>query len=351
MTSISATTSGIKHYPALQDIEQKTAIGTQGTKVGDVPAIIIDKATGLPRSQASRNPELREPSGELTRELTDGVAAFVAEKMNEPGFARGPGVLSEKAESGVSKLVDDKVKEQVEQGKPFDISSLSSPEVALLVAASLLLLAISQADNALNTRFTKVNSDLAIKGADSKRAEGWTSLAGNVAGSFAQLAVVGIGASQSLKGLRQERGALQTQGAKIEALNKESNMLSKKENLTPADRSRMSDIAVQVDVNKRALDITVVNSRISQTYGDAIMKSAQPLGGIVSGVGQYGATLEQAQQLIYQQESQVAKSTSDEAKQAHDKNVEMLQQILQIIKTMAESRNSSIGQSAGNLRA
>lgn len=105
--------------------------------------------------------------------------------------------MYQKVESGVSKLVNDKVKEQAEQGKPFDISGMAPNGAALMVAAIVLMSALRTADNTLSSKLSLVGFDATKATAASMVREGVANLSSSIAQGVGQMAITGVGAKKT----------------------------------------------------------------------------------------------------------------------------------------------------------
>lgn len=177
---------------------------------------------GKALAEVMRGPQLRPPSVEVRKPVTDALKSYLSEKAQDPAFVQDLHAVHQKVESGVSKLVDDRVKEQAEQGKPFDISGMAPNGVALLVAAIVMLSAVRTADNTLSSKLSLIGFDATKATAASMVREGVANLSGSVVQGFSQMAITGVGAKKSLSGINAERGALKNNAPKLANAGNES---------------------------------------------------------------------------------------------------------------------------------
>lgn len=292
MLAINNAAISIKNYPVSQEIGGKTALSID---IGDILPI-PDKVGTQPLSEVLRGPALASPSVGLNKEVSDALKAFLPEKMEDPKFVRDFGALHEQLESGVNKLVQDNIKEQAEQGKPFDITGFSSSAVALIVAANVLLLSLNKADAELGNKLSLVSYDAAKSTAASMMREGVGLLSGSIAQGSLQLAITGAGAT----------------------------------------------------IQHKAQQAGVMNS---SPLGNAVMNSSQSLGNIAGGSGQYAATLERSEQQTSQVNSRVATGASEESRESSRKYLSLIQELLRGMDSVHQSKNATIGAIAGNIRA
>jgi invasin C len=220
MTAINTVAANINRFSSVQDIEPKSLSKTVGINIGDIQPL-LDKEVGKALGITSGGPELNAPLSGLSQDTINTLKTYLQGKQNDPDFLRSFGELHEKIESGVNKLVDNKVKEQAEQGKPLDISGFSSSAIALIVAANVLMLSLNTADSKLSGTLSLVSFDAAKSTASSIEREGMNAMSGAFAQSALQLGVTAVGAKTEHKGLSNERGALKNNGKKLEALNAE----------------------------------------------------------------------------------------------------------------------------------
>lgn len=409
MEAINTATTNINRLPSLQDIEQTSSSKTVGVNIDDILPF-LGKDVGKTLSDIVRGPGLKTPSTSLSKDASNDLKAYLLEKQDNPEFIRSFGVLHEKIESGVNKLIESKVKEQSEQGKPLDISGLSSSAVALIVAASVLMLTLNTADSKLSSTLSLVSFDAAKTTASSIQREGMNSLASSISQSTLQLGITAVGAKKEHKGISNERGALKNNSAKLEALNAErvsiqstlnthnatklganADGLSKLETqstkgkisqnlneaaphsgvdnmvgdsvtlqtsnqrLSPEHHAalarRRDDIDIEMASQQNALDDNKLQARAEQTTGDAIMKSSQAVGGIAGASGQYAATLERSEQQISQLNSRVATTASEDARESSQKTRSLIQELLRMMDSISQSKNATTGAVAGNIRA
>lgn len=344
MLEFNTVKPNINNYPVSQDIAQKTFHKTVDVEIGDILSI-LDKADGQALIDILRGPELASPSGGLNTEKSSALKAYLQEKMKDPQFVRDLGALQEKIESGVNKLMQDKVKEQADQGKPFDITGLSSSAVALIVAANVLMLSLNNADTELSSKLSLVSFDAAKSTAASMVREGLDTLSGSIAQSTLQLGITGVGAKMEHKGLKAERKALKTHGKQIDGLNKEL------KGLGPESHSRRNQIESEISAHQLALDDKKLLARDKQTSGDAVMKSSQAVGTIAGGSGQYTAAVERSEQQISQANSRVASTASEDSRESSRKTLSLIAELLRMMDSISQSKNAALGAVAGNLRA
>lgn len=224
--------------------------------------------------------------------------------------------------------------EEKQAGKEdfFDITHLSSGAVALLVAANMLMLSLNQADTRLAGKLSLVSFDAAKNMADSMKREGTGMLAGNISQSALQLGLTGVGAKFGLKGLKNEKLALQQNTAKLKTL---------------AD-----DVKGPVSRPEQNIkDNLALNARRQEMTGDAIMRNSMAVGSIAGSSGQYAATLERSEQQISQASNRVAGSASDDVRESARKASSLIQEILKIMESISQSKMTTMAAVAGNIRA
>lgn len=409
MTTINTVAANINRFSSVQDIEPKSSSKTVGINIGDILPL-LEKEVGNALGITSGGPELKAPSNILSQDAMNTLKTYLQDKQNDPDFLRSFGEMHEKIEAGVNKLVDDKVKAQAEQGKPLDISGLSSSAIALIVAANVLMLSLNTADSKLSSTLSLVSFDAAKSTASSMEREGMNALSGSISQSALQLGITAVGAKTEQKGISNERGALKNNGKKLEALNAERadikrtlnthnstrlgadadslttletqsgkgkisqnlneaaqrpgvdamngdgvTLQASNQRLSPEHQAalgrRLDDIDTDIASQQNALDDNKLQARVKQTTGDAIMKSSQAVGGIAGASGQYAATLERSEQQISQANNQVAKTASEDTRESAQKTRSLIQELLRMMDSISQSKSATVGAVAGNIRA
>ncbi|MGL5740360.1 MAG: IpaC/SipC family type III secretion system effector, partial [Plesiomonas shigelloides] len=160
MSAINAYNTNISNYYAPNTSETAVAAKAAGLSINDLSPI-LGQAVSKTLNDILRAPNLTAPSVNINKDMSSAVKAYLLDILENPSFIRDLGALSEKVESGVNQQLESKVKEQAEQGKPFDISGLSSSAVALIVAANVLMLALNTADTLLSGKLSQVSFDAA----------------------------------------------------------------------------------------------------------------------------------------------------------------------------------------------
>ncbi|MGL5527051.1 MAG: IpaC/SipC family type III secretion system effector [Plesiomonas shigelloides] len=404
MSAINAYNTNISNYYAPNTSETSVAAKATGLSINDLSPI-LGQAVSKTLNDILRAPNLTAPSVNINKDMSSAVKAYLLDILENPSFIRDLGALSEKVESGVNQQLESKVKEQAEQGKPFDISGLSSSAVALIVAANVLMLALNTADTLLSGKLSQVSFDAAKSTAASMVREGMSILASSISQSTLQLGITAVGAKTEYKGISNERGALKHNGGKLEALNVEragmknalntnnatklgveTDSLSKLEtqstkgqiqqNLNQASLQKPSDsvnlqassqqikpehqaalsrtlddVDAEIATQQNALSDNTLKARNKQTTGDAIMKSSQAVGGVAGSSGQYTATLERSEQQISQANSRVASTAAEDTRESSQKTRNLIQELLRVMDSISQSQNAAIGTVAGNIRA
>lgn len=404
MSAINAYNTNISNYYAPNASETAVAAKAAGLSINDLSPI-LGQAVSKTLNDILRAPNLTAPSVNINKDMSSAVKAYLLDILENPSFIRDLGALSEKVESGVNQQLESKVKEQAEQGKPFDISGLSSSAVALIVAANVLMLALNTADTLLSGKLSQVSFDAAKSTAASMVREGMSILASSISQSTLQLGITAVGAKTEYKGISNERGALKHNGGKLEALNVEragmknalntnnatklgveTDSLSKLEtqstkgqiqqNLNQASLQKPSDsinlqassqqikpehqaalsrtlddVDAEIATQQNALSDNTLKARNKQTTGDAIMKSSQAVGGVAGSSGQYTATLERSEQQISQANSRVASTAAEDTRESSQKTRNLIQELLRVMDSISQSQNAAIGTVAGNIRA
>ncbi|MGL5409724.1 MAG: IpaC/SipC family type III secretion system effector [Shewanella sp.] len=404
MSAINAYNTNISNYYAPNTSETAVAAKAAGLSINDLSPI-LGQAVSKTLNDILRAPNLTAPSVNINKDMSSAVKAYLLDILENPSFIRDLGALSEKVESGVNQQLESKVKDQAEQGKPFDISGLSSSAVALIVAANVLMLALNTADTLLSGKLSQVSFDAAKSTAASMVREGMSILASSISQSTLQLGITAVGAKTEYKGISNERGALKHNGGKLEALNVEragmknalntnnatklgveTDSLSKLEtqstkgqiqqNLNQASLQKPSDsinlqassqqikpehqaalsrtlddVDAEIATQQNALSDNTLKARNKQTTGDAIMKSSQAVGGVAGSSGQYTATLERSEQQISQANSRVASTAAEDTRESSQKTRNLIQELLRVMDSISQSQNAAIGTVAGNIRA
>ncbi|WP_279205314.1 IpaC/SipC family type III secretion system effector [Obesumbacterium proteus] len=407
MLAIGTASTNSHNYPVSNDVAPKALPQTVGIGLGDI-APVLNKVNALSLSKNSRVPELASPTMALSQGVTDALKTYLQENKDNPDFNHDMGALFAKLEEGVSKVLQSKNKEQLEQGVPFDISGLSPSATALLVAINGFLLSLNTSNRALSSKLSLVSFEASKNTAASMVREGMDALAGSIAQSTLQVGITAVGAKKQHDGLSNERGALKNNAAKLETLNAESRQIrntlnshnttrlaadgddmmhlethssrgtmrqslnegsvvsnadasdslglqSSNERLSPEHQAVLSrhleTIDADIDVQHRTLEDNKIKARDKQLFGDAIMRSSQAVGSIAGSSGQYSATLERSEQQISQASSRVATTASEDSRESAQGNLSMLQEMLRMIDSINQSKSNTIGSIAGNLRA
>ncbi|WP_181247967.1 IpaC/SipC family type III secretion system effector [Chromobacterium haemolyticum] len=209
-------------YPTATGAGTAQATKTLVDILSILPILNIAGNDGQALAEVMSGPQLRPPSTEVGKQTTDALKSYLSEKAQDPAFVQDPGAVYQKVESGVSKLVDDKVKEQAEQGKPFDISGMAPNAAAVMMAAIVLMSALRTADNMLSSKLSLVGFDATKATAASMLREGVANLSSSVVQGVGQMAITGVGAKKSLSGLNTERGALKNIAPKLAKLSDEA---------------------------------------------------------------------------------------------------------------------------------
>ncbi|HCZ4708601.1 TPA: type III secretion system translocon subunit SctB [Salmonella enterica subsp. enterica serovar Saintpaul str. CFSAN004144] len=214
----------------------------------------------------------------------------------------------------------------------FDISNLSSSAVALLVAANMLMLSLNQADTQLAGKLSLVSFDSAKNIANSMRREGVGILAGNISQSVLQLGLTGVGAKYRLKGLKNEKLALQQNTTKMNKL-----------------MDGVKSIGSRTEQNIK--DNLIFNARSQKMTGDTVMQNSMVVGNIAGASGQYASILERSEQQISQANNRVAGTASEDARESARKANSLIQEILKIMESISQSKTATMAAVAGNIRA
>lgn len=281
--------------------------GLQPAGVNDLLSVPGAADEGL-RAPAS-DPVLAPPAGDLSvRKMRDAVSFLKNAEEDTVSLNAVERAFIKKANEEIQRCMEEK---QAGKEDFFDISHLSSGAVALLVAASMLILSLNQADTRLAGKLSLVSFDAAKNMADSMKREGTGMLAGNISQSALQLGLTGVGAKFGLKGLKNEKLALRQ--------NIEDNL--------------------------------ALNARRQEMTGDAIMRNSMAVGSIAGSSGQYAATLERSEQQISQASNRVAGTASDDVRESARKANSLIQEILKIMESISQSKMTTMAAVAGNIRA
>ena len=277
------------------------------------------------RGASASDPVLVPPAGDLSVRKMSDAASFLKNAGEDT-------VLLSSVEKEFIKKANEEIQrcmEEKQAGKEdfFDISNLSSGAIALLVAASMLMLSLNQADTRLAGKLSLVSFDAAKNMADSMKREGIGMLAGNVSQSVLQLGLTGVGAKFGLKGLKNEKLALRQNTAKMTLTN---------------------DVK---GTGQNIKDNLAFNARRQEMTGNAIMQNSTAVGNIAGGSGQYAATLERSEQQISQASNRVAGTASDDVRESARKANSLIQEILKIMESISQSKMTSMAAVAGNIRA
>ncbi len=277
------------------------------------------------RGASASDPVLVPPAGDLSVRKMRDAASFLKNAGEDT-------VLLSSVEKEFIKKANEEIQrcmEEKQEGKEdfFDISNLSSGAIALLVAASMLMLSLNQADTRLAGKLSLVSFDAAKNMADSMKREGIGMLAGNISQSVLQLGLTGVGARFGLKGLKNEKLALRQNTAKMTLTN---------------------DVK---GTGQNIKDNLAFNARRQEMTGNAIMQNSTVVGNIAGGSGQYAATLERSEQQISQASNRVAGTASDDVRESARKANSLIQEILKIMESISQSKMTSMAAVAGNIRA
>ncbi|HBD4746290.1 TPA: type III secretion system translocon subunit SctB [Escherichia coli] len=277
------------------------------------------------RGASASDPVLVPPAGDLSVRKMRDAASFLKNAGEDT-------VLLSSVEKEFIKKANEEMQrcmEEKQAGKEdfFDISNLSSGAIALLVAASMLMLSLNQADTRLAGKLSLVSFDAAKNMADSMKREGIGMLAGNISQSVLQLGLTGVGAKFGLKGLKNEKLALRQNTAKMTLTN---------------------DVK---GTGQNIKDNLAFNARRQEMTGNAIMQNSTAVGNIAGGSGQYAATLERSEQQISQASNRVAGTASDDVRESARKANSLIQEILKIMESISQSKMTSMAAVAGNIRA
>lgn len=315
---------------APQPSVQKTLQPNQHSTVGVDDILSVSEFTyeGL-RAPASE-PVLVSSAGDLSsRKMHDAVSILknVEEDAASLNFIEREFI--KKANEEIHRCME---KKQVGNEAFFDISNLSSGAVALLVAANILMLSLNQADTQLAGKLSLVSFDSAKNIADSMKREGGGILAGNISQSVVQLGLTGVGAKYGLKGLKNEKLALQQNTTKMNKL--------------------MDDVKLAGSRTEQNIkDNLIFNARSQKMTGDAVMQNSMVVGNIAGSSGQYASILERSEQHISQANNRVAGTASEDVRESARKVNSLIQEILKIMESISQSKMATMAAVAGNIRA
>lgn len=302
--------------------------GLQPAGVNDLLSVPGAADEGL-RAPAS-DPVLAPPAGDLSvRKMRDAVSFLKNAEEDTVSLNAVERAFIKKANEEIQRCMEEK---QAGKEDFFDISHLSSGAVALLVAASMLILSLNQADTRLAGKLSLVSFDAAKNMADSMKREGTGMLAGNISQSALQLGLTGVGAKFGLKGLKNEKLALRQNTAKLKTL---------------ADDVKGPGSRPEQNIK----DNLALNARRQEMTGDAIMRNSMAVGSIAGSSGQYAATLERSEQQISQASNRVAGTASDDVRESARKANSLIQEILKIMESISQSKMTTMAAVAGNIRA
>ncbi|EFI9719471.1 type III secretion system translocon subunit SctB [Escherichia coli] len=277
------------------------------------------------RGASASDPVLVPPAGDLSVRKMRDAASFLKNAGEDTALLSSvEKEFIKKANEEIQRCMEEK---QAGKEDFFDISNLSSGAIALLVAASMLMLSLNQADTRLAGKLSLVSFDAAKNMADSMKREGIGMLAGNISQSVLQLGLTGVGAKFGLKGLKNEKLALRQNTAKMTLTN---------------------DVK---GTGQNIKDNLAFNARRQEMTGNAIMQNSTAVGNIAGGSGQYAATLERSEQQISQASNRVAGTASDDVRESARKANSLIQEILKIMESISQSKMTSMAAVAGNIRA
>lgn len=280
------------------------------------------------RGASASDPVLVPPAGDLSVRKMRDAASFLKNAGEDTALLSSvEKEFIKKANEEIQRCMEEK---QAGKEDFFDISNLSSGAIALLVAASMLMLSLNQADTRLAGKLSLVSFDAAKNMADSMKREGIGMLAGNISQSVLQLGLTGVGAKfglKGLKGLKNEKLALRQNTAKMTLTN---------------------DVK---GTGQNIKDNLAFNARRQEMTGNAIMQNSTAVGNIAGGSGQYAATLERSEQQISQASNRVAGTASDDVRESARKANSLIQEILKIMESISQSKMTSMAAVAGNIRA
>ncbi|EDV0261583.1 IpaC/SipC family type III secretion system needle tip complex protein [Salmonella enterica subsp. salamae] len=391
-------------------VENTPQSGSQSISVKDILSSIGITSSKI--SELGLSPTLTAPAPGVLTQTAGTITSFLKTSIQNADMNQDLNALANNFSHKANDMVQTHLREQqVEVGKFFDISGMSSNAVALLAAANVLMLTLNQADTKLSGKLSLVSFDAAKTTASSMMREGMNALSGSISQSALQLGITGVGAKLEYKGLQNERGALKHNAAKIDKLTTEShsikNVLNGQNSVklsaegvdslkslsmkkTGADATknlndatlksnagagateslgikdsnkqispehqailskRLESVESDIRLEQNTMDMTRIDARKKQLTGDLIMKNSVTVGGIAGSSGQYAAIQERSEQQISQVSNRVASTASDEARESSRKSTSLIQEILKTMEGINQSKASAFAAIAGNIRA
>lgn len=391
-------------------VENTPQSGSQSISIKDILSSIGIASSKI--SELGLSPTLTAPAPGVLTQTAGTITSFLKTSIQNADMNQDLNALANNFSHKANDMVQTHLREQqVEVGKIFDISGMSSNAVALLAAANLLMLTLNQADTKLSGKLSLVSFDAAKTTASSMMREGMNALSGSISQSALQLGITGVGAKLEYKGLQNERGALKHNAAKIDKLTAEShsikNVLNGQNSVklgaegvdslkslsmkkTGADATknlndatlksnagagateslgikdsnkqispehqailskRLESVESDIRLEQNTMDMTRIDARKKQLTGDLIMKNSVTVGGIAGSSGQYAAIQERSEQQISQVSNRVASTASDEARESSRKSTSLIQEILKTMEGINQSKASAFAAIAGNIRA
>lgn len=391
-------------------VENTPQSGSQSISIKDILSSIGIASSKI--SELGLSPTLTAPAPGVLTQTAGTITSFLKTSIQNADMNQDLNALANNFSHKANDMVQTHLREQqVEVGKIFDISGMSSNAVALLAAANLLMLTLNQADTKLSGKLSLVSFDAAKTTASSMMREGMNALSGSISQSALQLGITGVGAKLEYKGLQNERGALKHNAAKIDKLTAEShsikNVLNGQNSVklgaegvdslkslsmkkTGADATknlndatlksnagagateslgikdsnkqispehqailskRLESVESDIRLEQNTMDMTRIDARKKQMTGDLIMKNSVTVGGIAGSSGQYAAIQERSEQQISQVSNRVASTASDEARESSRKSTSLIQEILKTMEGINQSKASAFAAIAGNIRA
>ncbi|EIG9281229.1 SPI-1 type III secretion system needle tip complex protein SipC [Salmonella enterica] len=391
-------------------VENSSQTASQSVSAKD-----ILNSIGISSSKVSNlglSPTLSAPAPGVLTQTSGTITSFLKASIQNTDMNQDLNAMANNVTAKANEVVQTQLREQqVEVGKFFDISGMSSSAVALLAAANTLMLTLNQADSNLAGKLSLVSFDAAKTTASSMMREGMNALSGSISQSALQLGITGVGAKLEYKGLQNERGALKHNAAKIDKLTTESHSiknvlngqnsvklgaegvdslksLNMKKTGTDATKNlndatlksnagtsateslgikdsnkqispehqailskRLESVESDIRLEQNTMDMTRIDARKMQMTGDLIMKNSVTVGGIAGASGQYAATQERSEQQISQVNNRVASTSSDEARESSRKSTSLIQEMLKTMESINQSKASALAAIAGNIRA
>lgn len=316
-----------------ESVSSKKLSKTVGINIGELLPP-LDKEVGKAQGVTSGGPKLNAPSNVLSQDATKALKKHLQDKLNDPDFLRSFGEQHKKSKASVNKLVENadtapnKVKAQAEQGQPLDISELSPSEVALIVRASVLMMLLDIADTKLSNKLSIANYTAAEKSASLLKSQGMDTLSASIAGGIVGVGITIAGATTEGNALKRERGAMKSYNDGLEGA------------LDDNTRTNL----------KNLLKDEQLQSRVKQAVGHAVTNSSQPVSGIVNSVGQYASALDSSDKEIKDADSKVLGTGAEDMRNNSQKIRDLIKELLRMIDSLSQSRNTTIGTVAGNIR-